>query len=399
MKSRDLLSMTFSSVTAQRQRSLLTALGIAVGIAAVVLLTAIGEGIHRFVLAEFTQFGTHLIGINPGKATTHGASIGIFGTTRPLTLEDALALERLGDVRTVVPVVQGNAEVKGNGRSRRTFVNGVGPDMPAAFQFQVASGRFLPRDDINAPRAFAVLGSKLKEELFGGLNPLGQRVRIGGERYRVIGVMAPKGQMLGFDLDDAIYIPAARGLSLFNRNSLIEIDVLYRPGANEDEVVAGIRRIIKARHGRDDVTITTQQQMLDILGSILDVLTVAVGALGGISLLVGGIGILTIMTIAVSERTMEIGLLRALGATRRQVLTLFLGEAVMLATLGGLSGLTLGLGSAWLLQLAIPALPVHTAWPYIGIALALSFIIGLAAGALPAQRAARLDPIQALRAE
>ncbi len=399
MKSRDLFLMTFKSVTSQRQRSLLTSLGIAVGITAVVLLTAIGEGIHQFVLSEFTQFGTHIIGINPGKSETHGASMGIFGTTRPLTLEDAQALERLPEITAAVPVVQGNAEVKGNNRSRRTFVNAVGPDMDEAFQFQIASGRFLPRDDLNAPRAFAVLGSKLKEELFGSLNPLGERVRIGGERYRVIGVMAPKGQMLGFDLDDAIYIPAARGLSLFNRDSLIEIDVLYRPTANEDEVVASIRRLIEARHGRDDVTITTQQQMLEILGSILNVLTVAVGALGGISLLVGGIGILTIMTIAVSERTTEIGLLRAVGATRQQVLTVFLGEAIMLSTIGGLAGLGLGLGIAGLLKLGLPALPIETAWPFVGFSLALSFVIGLSAGALPAQRAARLDPIEALRAE
>ncbi len=399
MRLSDLIRFTGTSLVTQKLRSQLTALGIAVGIAAVVLLTSIGEGIHQFVLAEFTQFGTNLIGINPGKATTHGGSMGVFGTTRPLTIEDATALERLPHVRAVVPLTQGTAEVKAAGRTRRTMIYGVGPDMPEAFSFKVGSGRFLPPDEPRAARAFAVLGSTLRTELFGNANPLGQRIRVGGNRYRVIGVMEPKGQVLGFDLDDTVYIPIARALELFNKEGLVEIDVLYNEGAPEDEVVAGIQRILNARHGRDDVTITTQQQMLDVLGSVLDVLTLAVGALGGISLLVGGVGILTIMTIAVTERTGEIGLLRALGATRPQVLSLFLGEAAVLSSIGGMLGILLGAGGAQLLHLALPALPVHTPWRYALLALGLSLLIGLIAGVLPARRASELDPVEALRAE
>ena len=399
MRSRDFIGFSLSSVMAHRTRSMLTTMGIAVGIAAVVLLTSIGEGVNRFVLAEFTQFGTNIVAINPGKATTFGAPTGVFNTVRPLSLEDSDALNRIPHVTSVVPVVQGNAEVEGSGRQRRTMVYGVGSQFPEAFKFQVAAGDFLPDDDPRAPRAYAVLGSKLKSELFGEANALGERIRVGGDRYRVVGYMQSKGQVLGFDLDDTVYIPAARALDLFGREGLMEIDVLYAEGAPADEVVAGVNRVLVSRHGGEDFTVTTQQQMLDVLGSVLGVLTFAVGALGGISLLVGGVGILTIMIIAVRERTSEIGLLRALGATRQQILRVFLGEAVILSSLGGLMGLVLGIGGAWLLHLAIPAMPVHTPVSYILMAEAMAVVIGLAAGVTPARRAAAMEPLEALRAE
>jgi putative ABC transport system permease protein len=395
----DFARLASGAARSQPLRSLLTALGIAVGVASVVLLTSIGEGVQRFVLAEFTQFGTNLVSVNPGRATTFGASVGVFGTVRPLTLADAEALRRVPHVRAVVPVIQGNAEVRTEQRRRRVTVYGVGPGFPEVFTFAVASGSFLPPDDLEAPRPFAVLGSRLREELFGRENPLGRLIRVGGSRYRVIGTMEPKGQVLGFDLDDTVYLPAARALELFNRDSLMEIDLLYAEGAPVEEVVAGVRRVLTARHGREDFTITTQQQMLDVLGGVLGVLTVAVGALGAISLLVGGVGILTILTIAVAERTPEVGLLRALGARRGQVLGLFLGEAALLGAAGGLAGLALGAGGGRLLHLALPALPVYTPWTIVVLAEGVAISIGLAAGALPALRAAALDPVEALRAE
>ncbi len=399
MRLADLIRLSAGSIGSHRLRSSLTALGIAVGIAAVVLLTSIGEGIRRFVLSEFTQFGTTIVAINPGKATTHGTPLGIFGSARPLTLADASALERVPHVKAAVPAIWGNAEVEAGGRRRRTTVYGTGPDMPEAFSFQVGSGRFLPPDDPRAPRAFAVLGTKLRKELFGSAPVLGRRLRIGGERYRIIGTMEPKGQVLGFDLDDSVYIPAARALAMFNREGLMEVDLLYAEDAPLEEVLAGIRRILVARHKQEDFTITTQQQMLDVLGKVLDVLTFAVGALGGISLLVGAVGILTIMTIAVRERTAEVGVLRALGARRGQVLILFLAEAVVLAAAGGLAGLALGVGGAQALHRLVPALPVHTPIAYVILAETLAAAIGLAAGVLPARRAAALEPVEALRAE
>jgi putative ABC transport system permease protein len=395
----DFLRFTTLSIVSHRARSLLTALGIAIGISAVVLLTSIGEGIHRFVLDEFTQFGTTIIAINPGKATTFGASIGVFGTVRPLSLDDAEALTRLPYVQEAVPFVWGNAAVEGANRQRRTLVYGTGPGFPDAFQFPVAVGEFLPDDDVRAPRAFAVLGSKMRDELFGSTNPLGEQIRIAGDRYVVIGVMESKGNMLGFDLDDTVYIPVVRGLELFRRDGLLEIDVLYDEDAPVDELVAGIERLFVARHGGEDVTINTQDQMLDVLGRVLNVLTFAVAALGGISLLVGAVGIFTIMTIAVNERTSEIGLLRALGAARDQILRLFLGEAMVLAALGGLSGLLIGIGIARVLHFFVPALPVHTPVLFVFVAEGVAIVIGLISGVLPARNAAALEPVEAIRAE
>ena len=396
---KDYTHLAVSSVIRNRFRSTLTALGIAIGVAAVVLLTSIGEGINQFVLSEFTQFGTNIIGINPGKTTTHGMTIGVFGSVRPLTIDDAQALRKVPHVTTVVSVTQGNAEVESARKTRRTTVYGVDSSFPQAFTLKVASGRFLPDDDPISPRAFAVLGSKLRKELFPDKSPLGERVRIGGDRYRVVGTMETKGQILGVDIDDAIYIPVSRGLELFNRDGLMEIDLVYSEQAPVDEVVAGIKRILMARHGSEDFTITTQEQMMEVLGSILGVLTIAVGAIGGISLLVGGVGILTIMTISVNERVSEIGLLTALGASRLQVLGLFMGESIVLSMTGGLVGLVFGIGGAQLLHLLLPALPVHTPVIYIVLAECLAIFIGLIAGVAPALRASRMDPIEALRTE
>ncbi len=399
MRYADFVSFTYVSLRAQRLRTVLTALGIAVGIAAVILLTSIGEGLHRFVIAEFTQFGTNIITVSPGRIQTHGASLGAVNTVRPLTIDDALALRRASYVQLSDPVVQGNAEVVHEGKSRRVTLYGVGPDFDKALRMRVANGEFLPPDDPRSARALVVLGSKVARELFGSANPLGSRIRAGSERYRVVGVMQSKGQVLGFDLDDTVFIPVGRALEMFNRESLMEIHVVYEPTAPLPEVEADIKRILIARHGAEDFTVTPQQKMLEIFGTVLNAITFAVAAIGGISLVVGGVGILTILTIAVAERTSEIGLLRAVGATRRGILLLFLGEAALLAVLGGTAGLFLGWSTALVLGTALPALPVHTPWIYAVLAELVALAVGLAAGVLPALRAAHLDPLEALRSE
>lgn len=399
MRLHDFLLTTFISVREQPLRSFLTALGIAVGIGAVVLLTSLGEGLHRYVLSEFTQFGTNLIAINPGKKSTLGVSGAVISNVRPLSLDDAQALTMIPGVVKVQPVVQGNAAVEAGKRQRRTTVFGIGPATPEVWQLSVASGHFLPDDPPRTARAYAVLGSRLRTELFKNEPFLGKRLRIGGEVYRVIGGMESKGQMLGFDLDNAIYLPISKAMAMFNRESLMEIDLLYDKDHSAESIAAAATKMLKKRHGSEDFTITTQEQMLETLGSVLNILTIAVGALGGISLVVGGVGIFTIMTIAVNERRSEIGLLRALGATRRQVRLLFLGEAVTLSLMGGLAGLILGVGCALGLTFLVPALPIHTSWGFVVAAECIAMVVGLGAGVLPASHAASLPPVEALRAE
>ncbi|NOT18909.1 MAG: FtsX-like permease family protein [Sideroxydans sp.] len=396
---RDFLTLTTSSFLTSRMRSFLTGLGIAIGIAAVILLTSIGEGLHQFVLQEFSQFGTNIISIQPGKTQTQGSNVGVFGSSRQLSLEDADALRRLPYIESVNPSVMGNAELKFNGKTRRTTVFGEGREFAQAFTMKVQSGTFWPDADDEQARAFVVLGAKVKQELFAGQNPLGEYLRVGGQRYRVIGVMEPKGQVLGMDLDDAVYIPAARAMELLNRPGLMEIQVAYRADVAAEQVIRLIKDRMIERHGREDFTLISQEEALEVLGSVLNVLTFAVAALGGISLLVGAVGILTIMTMAVTERTAEIGLLRALGARENQVLMLFLGEAIMLSALGGIMGLLIGVGIAQGLHLLIPSLPVHTPWLYAVLAELTAVTIGLVAGVAPAMRAARLDPVEALHAE
>jgi putative ABC transport system permease protein len=399
MRTADAARFTFASLASHRLRTFLTALGIAIGIAAVILLTSIGAGLHRFVIAEFSQFGTNIISVTPGRIQTHGASLGAVNTIRPLSIDDAIALRRAPHVQVTNPMVMGNGEVNFGGRGRRVTIYGAGPDFARAFSMRVATGEYLPHDDMHAARAFVVLGSKVASELFGAANPLGQRLRVGGERYRVVGVMESKGQVLGFDLDDTVYIPVARALDMFNRESLMELHVIYEPTAPLAEVESGIRRIMVARHGAEDFTITPQQKMLEVFGTVLDAITFAVAAIGAISLVVGGVGILTILTIAVAERTPEIGLLRAIGATRTRILLLFLGEAALLAAVGGVAGLFAGWGIAGLLKLALPALPVQIPWLYALLAELVAVTVGIAAGVMPARRAALLDPLDALRGE
>jgi len=399
MRTADFIRMTTGSLRSHRLRTFLAVLGISVGIAAVILLTSIGQGVHDFVLSQFTQFGANLIIVMPGRVQTAGLSIGVFGTVRPLTIDDAVAVRRAPHVWSTNPATDGNAEVRYAGRRRRVTVFGFGPDWPKVGVTRMKTGSFLPDDSLTAPRPLAVLGSRMKMELFGAENPLGRRIEVGGYRFQVIGVMEPHGRFMGMEIDDCVMIPVAKALEIFNRDGLTAIHVTHDPEVPAEKVVEGLRRVIAERHGRNDVTFVTQEEAMKVLGSVLDVLTFAVGALGSISLLVGGVGILTIMTIAVTERTSEIGLLRALGGGQRQILSLFLGEAALLAAIGGATGLILGVVLARLLTLLVPALPVSTPWWFALLAEGMAIVVGLAAGVLPARHAARMEPIDALRAE
>ena len=398
MRLTDISRLTIRSIVYNGKRSFLTTLAIAIGIAAVVLLTSLGQGIKQFMMSEFTQFGTNLLAINPGKTTTFGMSGAIFNTVRPLTLDDADAIAELPGIIAVTPVIQGNAKAEFGHRSRRTTVMGVNGNLGKVWQANIAIGRQLPNDKATSPRSYAVLGYKLRQELFPGENPLGRKIRVAGESYRVIGSLKSKGQVLGFDMDDTVYLPAARVLAMFNRDSLMEIDVLYQPGLDSKIIAARIKRYLSQRHGKEDFTITTQDEMLKVLDGIMNILTLAVAAIGGISLLVGAIGIFTIMTIAVNERIPEIGLLRALGSTRSQIRNLFISESVLLAILGGSLGLLIGLGSALLISLLSPV-PAQISWFYTILAELLAAMIGILSGVLPSIHAAAMNPVDALRSE
>ncbi len=400
MNGRDLLRLAWQAVWFHRQRSFLTMLGILIGIASVILLTSIGEGVRVYVLSEFTQFGTTLAAVSPGKISTTGLP-GALGTTiHPLTFADAAALERVQGVARVVPVVVGTAPMEHNGRTRNTFVHGVTSAGPEVWRMKVRGGRFLPEMEPERSAPVAVLGPKVKRELFGEENCLGRHVRISGQRFVVIGLMEPKGQFLGFDIDDSAYIPVAAARHLFNREALQEIDVLIANASAIESTVARMKQVLVQRHGQEeDFTITTQTGMLDTLDRVIRIVSMAVGGIGAISLLVGSIGILTIMWISVHERTSEIGLARAVGATSGQVTLLFLSEAALLSTSGGILGVLTGLGTCQVLRIYVPALPVHTPFPYVLLALAVSLAVGVASGLVPARKAASLNPVEALAAE
>lgn len=396
----DVFNQAMRAVLGHRLRSALTMLGILIGIASVILLTSIGEGARRFIMSEFTQFGTNLVSVSPGRVETSGVPGALGGTTHELTLSDLEALDRIRGVEQTVPVAMGTAAVEYGERSRNTFVYGVTADGPQTWSMAVRSGRFLPGGDPRYGSPLAVLGPTLKRELFGERNALGEHIRIAGQRYLVIGIMESKGQFLGFDIDDAAYIPVALALPLFNRDDLHEIDVLIANTTVVDSVVARMRAVLIKRHGgEEDFTITTQTGMLETFDRIISIVSLAVGGIGGISLLVGAIGILTMMWISVSERTAEIGLAKAIGATPRQILWLYLTEAAVISGAGGVMGLVVGFGIAQLLHLLVPGLPVHTPTKFVVLALVVSLGVGLVSGILPAQRAARLDPVFALGAE
>ena len=396
----DVLRNAGGAIFFHRLRSFLTMLGILIGIASVILLTSIGEGTRTFILGQFTQFGTNIIAINPGKSQTSGIPGSLGATIRKLTLDDAEALRRLPNIEALVPLIVGTARVEYKDRARNVVVVGVTSEVPQLYNFKVRQGSFLPPGDPRGGASVTVLAPKLKRELFEDENALGEHVRIGGRRYQVIGVMEPKGELLGFDLDDRAYIPVAQAKSLFNADALFEIDIKFTLGVDDRTIASSLRRTLMERHrGEEDFTITTQTEMLNVFGKVLGIISIAVGGIAAISLVVGAIGILTMMWIGVNERVSEIGLMLSIGASRGQILALFLAEAALLSTLGGAAGVAIGAGIARAAQLFLPGLPVQTPMGYVFAALVISLCVGLLSGVLPARRAASLDPIEALRTE
>jgi putative ABC transport system permease protein len=400
MRLGDLFGLTLEALRSHRLRYGLSALAITVGVAAVVLLTSLGEGMRQFIMGQMTQFGTNLIAINPGKIETGGVPGMLGGSARRLTLDDARAVSRLPGVTGTVPTAYGSGVVKFGNRSRRVYVYGATADVPRVWSMDVAVGQFLPAMDFDRTSPVVVIGPRLQRELFGDVNPLGQILRIAESRFRVIGVMEQKGQFLGFDLDDAAYIPVANAMQLFNRPEVDEIDLLAASGDAIDPVVERATAILKERHNdTEDFTVITQKEGQAMVDRIVSVVSGVVTGIAAISLLVGAIGILTIMWIVVQERVAEIGLAKAIGATRGQILVWYLFESALTALAGGLAGLAIGVGGAWLLSATVPGIESLTSPLLVLQAIGMALVVGVGAGVAPAMRAAAMDPVDALRGE
>jgi len=398
MSLRDLIGFAGTALRGHRLRTALLLLGVAIGVAAVILLTSLGEGARLYVTGEFSALGSNLLIIIPGKTETTGAMPFMGGVPRDLTLDDAEALvRRVPQIRRVAPLSVGEAPARFGSRQRDVTVVGTTADMKEVRMLKLRAGRFLPAGDPDQGPRVCVIGAKLQQELFPDTNPLGEWLRLGEERYRVIGVMVPRGTSLGMNLDEVVHVPVVRGMAMFNRTTLFRILAEVRSFEEIDAARGAVIEILKERHeGFDDVTVLTQDAVMSTFSSVLGALTAALGGIAAISLTVAGVGIMNVMLVSVSERVSEIGLLKALGATRAQILSLFLAEASILSASGGLVGLLAGLAGGRLITQAYPAFTVQppswAVWGALGVALA----VGMVFGALPARRAARLDPVAAL---
>ena len=390
----------FEALAVNKLRSTLTMLGVIIGVAAIILLIALGQGTKAYIVKELTGLGTNLLIIQPGKTETAGGFHPPLSTVRNLTYEDALTLKRRAPLlEEVVPVVIGSGMVKHRSRSRDVPVVGVTPEYQKIRRLSVEAGSFLTHEDVEAKRRVVVLGRTVKRELFGEGSPLGRMVTLAGARYRVIGMLEPKGVALGIDMDDVVFIPVRSAQELFDTDRLFEILASIASSEVLDPAVEQIKAVLTRRHsGREDFHIVSQGDMLSALKRILDILTGVLAGIAGISLLVGGIGIMNIMLVSVTERTSEIGLRKAVGARRRDILRQFLAEAVTLSFMGGAMGTIMGIGGAWLVS-PLLSLPTEVPLWSILLAFAASAAVGIFFGVYPARRASLLDPIAALRRE
>jgi putative ABC transport system permease protein len=395
----DLLKFASQALMQNRRRSGLSLLGVVIGVVAVTSLTAIGEGALRFVTDQFASLGTSIVIVSPGKnETTGGIPHGIGGIPNDLTLRDTIVLERrVQAVKTAVPISITSDTVSHLEKGRQVAIIGATADFARLQQLEIAAGGFLPEGEIDRGAAVVVLGHVVAKELFENQNPLGLTVRIGGWRMRVIGVLKERGTQLGMDVDESVFIPTASGMRMANKSSVSRIMLELLPRSDADEAIAQVKKILIERHDEEDFTCISQDAVMSSLTSILGILTMVVAGIASISLAVAGIGIMNVMLVSVSERTDEVGLLKALGATGRQILAIFLLEATMLSLAGGLLGLGLGTGLVLLGNALYPAVNAATPLWAVGAVMLLSLGTGVVFGVLPAWRASQLDPVAALQ--
>ncbi|MGE5176157.1 MAG: ABC transporter permease [Hyphomicrobiales bacterium] len=400
MTAADTARLALESIRIHRLRTALTVAGIGVGVTAVLLLTSLGDAAKRYVVREFAGIGTNLVVALPGKTETSGFGMAIGGSTRDLTIEDAEAVRRQAPaVADAVPMSLGTATFSYGGRTRDVYVLGTTADYASVRNLSLAAGEFLPPGDPRQGSGVVVIGRTIQREVFGDENPLGKPVRLGTWRLRVIGVLAAKGQSLGFDYDDLAMIPVATGLKLFDQTSLFRIVIEARDASSVGDAKRQARAVLMRRHdGREDFTLITQDAMLATFRSIINALTVALAGIAAISLGVAGIGIMNVMLVSVSERTGEVGLFKAIGAKRAQILRVFLTEAALLSGLGAAAGIAAGLLATFAAAALWPALPLRPNGVWIAVVLLLALVAGGLFGLLPARRASRLDAAEALRA-
>ncbi len=398
MKIEDILHFSIRASTGYRTRTLLMLLAMAIGVASVVILTSLGEGARQYVTDRFSSLGANLLIVLPGRSETTGGHPPMLGETpRDLTLDDALALNRSASIRRIAPITVGSAPVSWKQLEREVIILGSTSELYEVRHLSMGQGRFLPAGDPTRGGAVCVIGYKVKHELFSNQSPPGEWVRIGDRRFRVIGVLAKKGQSLGLDMGDVVIIPVASAQALFNTSSLFRILVQASSREAIPRAKQVILNVIRERHdGEEDVTVVTQDAVLSTFDRIFTALTLTVAGIAAISLSVAGVLIMNVMLVAVSQRTTEIGLLKALGAPRRQIMSLFLAESAMLSLAGAALGLIVAFTVIWVLANIFPDFPIRIPLWALAAAIGVSLLTGLVFGALPARRAARLDPVEAL---
>lgn len=394
------IRVAFDALSANKMRSSLTMLGVIIGVASVILLVSIGEGSKDYISEQFAGLGTNLLILTPGKVETRGMLPPV-STTKKLTYADAEALKKRGyPLRLVAPIVFGTGKTKYANRSRDTIIIGVTYEFQEARNIHVEVGSFITNSDVEAERKVVVLGRKVVTELFGTSNPLGKMVKLNESSYRVVGIMEKKGESLGMDLDDVVFIPVKSAQTLFNTDRLFEIIISIATAEEIEKGTKIITQILKKRHdGKEDFTITSQMAMLSTFQTILTSMTFVLAGIASISLIVGGIGIMNIMLVSIKERTREIGIRKAVGAGRKDILSQFLIEAVTLSSIGGVIGIAVGGGIAYSLNFLFPALPISISGWSVSLAFGFSALVGVFFGVYPAHKAAALHPIEALRYE
>jgi putative ABC transport system permease protein len=399
VRTTDILRFARDAAAGYPLRTLLSILAMAIGVAAVVVLTALGDGARRYVVEQFSALGSNLVIVLPGRSATGGFSPANALTTTPrdLTVDDAFALTRLPSVRRVAPLTAGNSEINANGRLREVVVAGTASTYFDIRSFKIAQGHFLPESDWSRGPPVAVIGSKIKEEIFGGAPAVGELVRLGDRRLRIVGVLKASGQGVGgLNTDEVVFIPVSVAQSLFNTNTLFRVLIEARSRGEIEAAKREAAAVLKARHGEEDITVITQDAVLATFDKLLRALTAAVAGIAAISLAVAGILVMNVMLVAVTQRTGEIGLLKALGARAVTIRNAFMAEAAMLSLVGALTGYGLGLFGAFILRQMYPVFPAYPPDWAVVAALGTALGTGLLFGIMPARRAARLDPVQAL---